>query len=100
MEDKKRCGCRKTVRSEEEKKALITRLKKIEGQIRGMERMVEEDSYCPDILIQSSAAANAIKSFSKVLLGCHIRGCVYDDIRKGDEAAVDEFLQVLMKLMN
>lgn len=101
MPDKKcpHCGTRTKERSEEEKKALLLRLRRIEGQIRGIEKMVENDTYCPDILIQASAASNALKSFNKELLTCHIRSCVTEDIRKGDDAAIDEFVTVLQKLM-
>ena len=61
--------------------------------------MVENNAYCPDILIQSSAAASALNSFNKTLLGCHIRGCVAEDIRNGRDETVDELCNVLQKLM-
>ena len=75
------------------------RLKKAEGQIRGIEKMVEEDIYCPDILIQVSAVTSALNSFNKQLLSAHIRGCVAEDIRAGDEASTEELVKVLQKLM-
>lgn len=93
------CGTRHKKRSAEEQKALLMRLKRIEGQIRGIERMVEGDAYCPDILMQVSAATNALNSFSKTLLGCHIRGCVAEDIRAGKDETIDELCGVLQKLM-
>ena len=93
------CSDRKKERTQEERKNLMTRLKKIEGQIRGIQKMVEEDAYCPDILIQVSAATNALNSFNKELLACHIKGCVSEDIRAGDEGAIDEFVKMLQKLM-
>ncbi len=93
------CGSKHKKRSAEEQKALLTRLRKIEGQIRGIERMVEEDSYCPDILIQVSAATSALNSFNKVLLSCHIHSCVVEDIRDGKDEVVDELCNVLQKLM-
>ncbi len=65
----------------------------------GLEKMVENNAYCPDILIQSSAAASALNSFNKTLLGCHIRGCVAEDIRNGRDETVDELCNVLQKLM-
>ena len=86
-------------RTEEEQKALITRLKKAEGQIRGIEKMVENDAYCPDILIQVSAVTSALNSFNKELLACHIKSCVSEDIREGNTEAIDEFVKVLQKLM-
>ena len=93
------CGERKKHRSEEEKGALITRLKKAEGQIRGIQKMVEEDAYCPDILIQVSAVTSALNSFNRELLACHIRSCVSEDIQNGDCEAIDEFVKVIQKLM-
>lgn len=90
---------RHKVRTPEEKKSMLARLRRIEGQVRGLERMVEEDAYCPDILVQVSAATSALNSFSKVLLGCHIRSCVAEDIRDGKDETIDELCQVLQKLM-
>lgn len=86
-------------RTPQEQKALLTRLKRVEGQIRGIEKMVENDAYCPDILVQVSAATSALNSFNKVLLGCHIRGCVAEDIRDGNDETIDELCKVLQKLM-
>ena len=93
------CAERKKLRSEEEKKALLTRLRKTEGQIRGIQKMVENDAYCPDILIQVSAVTSALNSFNKALLACHIKSCVAEDIRAGDDEAIDELVKVLQKLM-
>ena len=101
MEDKAcpACGERKKMRTEDEKRALVSRLRRVEGQIRGIERMIEEDAYCPDVLIQVSAATNALRSFNKQLLSCHIKSCVAGDIRAGRDEAIDEFVGVLEKLM-
>ena len=93
------CGPRHKERTEEEKKALLSRLRRVEGQIRGIEKMVESGAYCPDILVQVSAATCALNSFNKELLACHIRGCVAEDIRSGNEETVDELCRVLQKLM-
>ena len=93
------CSSRKKHRTEEEQKALIQRLRKAEGQIRGIQKMVEEDAYCPDILIQVSAVTSALNSFNKELLACHIRSCVSEDIRDGNDEAIDEFVKVMQKLM-
>ncbi|MEE8827487.1 MAG: metal-sensing transcriptional repressor [Eubacteriales bacterium] len=87
------------MRTPEQQKALLTRLKRVEGQIRGIERMVENNAYCPDILVQVSAATSALNSFNKVLLGCHIRSCVAEDIREGKDETIDELCSVLQKLM-
>ncbi len=93
------CSPRHKERTPEEQKALLTRLRKVEGQIRGIEKMVESGAYCPDILIQVSAATSALNSFNKVLLQCHIRSCVAEDIRAGEDEAIDELCNVLQKLM-
>ncbi len=87
------------MRSEEAKRALLTRLKRIEGQVRGLQGMVEKDAYCPDILIQVSAATSALNSFSRQLLASHIRGCVKRDIANGDDAAIEELCLLLQRLM-
>ena len=93
------CGERKKKRSPQEQKALLRRLKLAEGQIRGIRKMVEEDAYCPDILIQVSAVSAALNSFNRELLACHVRSCVSEDIRDGKDEAIDEFVKVLQKLM-
>ncbi|HIZ13267.1 MAG TPA: metal-sensing transcriptional repressor [Candidatus Mediterraneibacter stercorigallinarum] len=94
-------GCRNKTkeRSENEKKSMINRLNRIEGQVRGIKKMVESDAYCPDILIQVSAVNAALNSFNKVLLAEHIRTCVTEDIREGKEETIDELVLVLQKLM-
>lgn len=101
MEKEKCCHCsqRKKERSPEEYKKLIHRLNRIEGQIRGIKGMVENNAYCPDILIQSAAINAAINAFNKELLANHIRTCVADDIRNGKDEAIDELVVTLQKLM-
>ena len=102
MEEKKvcpQCSERKKERSEKEYKDLMNRLSRIEGQVRGVRRMVEEGAYCPDILIQVSAVNAALNSFNKVLLANHIRTCVADDIRDGKDETIDELVTTLQKLM-
>lgn len=94
-----KCEVRHKSRTDKEKKALITRLKKVEGQIRGIQKMVDDDLYCPDILIQVSAATNALNSFNKELLGCHIKSCVKEDIKAGNDETIDELVNVLQKVM-
>ena len=93
------CSGRKKERTEEERSALVRRLNLAEGQIRGIRKMVEEDAYCPDIVIQVSAVSAALNSFNRELLACHVRGCVAEDIRAGKDEAIDEFVKVLQKLM-
>ena len=101
MAEKKMCGCcgKTTDRSEEERKKLIHRLNRIEGQIRGIRGMVEAGAYCPDILVQSSAVTAAVNAFNKELLASHIRTCVAQDIRSGKDDVIDELLATLQKLM-
>lgn len=100
MEKEKCCHCsqRKKERSPEEYKKLIHRLNRIEGQIRGIKGMVENNAYCPDILIQSAAVNAAINAFNK-LLANHIRTCVAGDIRNGKDEVIDELVVTLQKLM-
>lgn len=93
------CSHRTKDRSEKEKRSMLNRLSRIEGQVRGIRKMVENDAYCPDILIQVSAVNAALNSFNKVLLAEHIRTCVTDDIREGKEGTIDELVLVLQKLM-
>ena len=91
--------CRKKARSDEDKKLLINRLSRIEGQIRGLRAMVEKDAYCPDILTQASAASAALNGFAKALLTEHIRTCVAEDVRRGSDETLDELLDTLQKWM-
>ena len=92
-------NCRHKERSEKEYKDLINGLNRIEGQIRGIRGMVERSAYCPDILVQVSAANAALNSFNKVLLANHIKSCVTRDIKEGRDETVDELVAVLQKLM-
>lgn len=93
------CGAKHKERSEEEKKDLMNRLKRIEGQVRGVERMLDEDVYCTDILIQVSAITSALNSFNKVLLSNHVKTCVADNLKAGNDEVIDELLDTLTKLM-
>ena len=95
----KECCHRTKERGEQEYKDLIHRLNRVEGQIRGIKKMVENNAYCPEILIQVSAANAALNSFTKVLLASHIRSCVAEDIREGKDETIDELVTVLQKLM-
>ena len=99
------CNCRNEEnvkhkqRDEQEKKALMTRLSRIEGQVRGIHGMVEKDAYCVDILVQVAAANSALNSFAKELLAQHVGTCVADDLRAGSTEKLDELLRLLPKLM-
>ena len=86
-------------RTPEQVKSLVTRLNRIDGQILGIKKMIEENRYCPDVLMQVSAVQASLNSFNKELLAAHVRTCVTNDIRAGREEAVDELVDVLQKLM-
>lgn len=95
MAEQIKCKCRE----KKEFKDLINRLSRIEGQVKGVKKMVEDDRYCIDIVTQVSAIQAALNSFNKVLLSNHIKSCVVDDIKKGSEETVDELCATLQKLM-
>ena len=78
---------------------MIHRLNRIEGQIRGIKGMVENNAYCTDILMQAAAANAALNAFNRELLSNHIRTCVVDDVRAGKEDTLDDLLAILQKLM-
>ena len=104
MAEEKKCCCgagdeKLTMRPEEERKKLINRLSRIEGQIRGIKGMLEKNAYCPDILTQSAAVNAAVNAFNKELLANHIRHCVVRDVRNGDDAVIDELVDTMQKLM-
>jgi DNA-binding FrmR family transcriptional regulator len=100
MGENEKCCCSKTTeRSAEDKKKLLNRLNRIEGQIRGIKGMIERNEYCTDILVQSSAVSAAMNSFNRELLADHVRGCVARDIREGKDEVIDELMDILQKLM-
>lgn len=86
-------------RASVEKKQLTTRLSRIEGQVRGIKAMVDEDRYCVDIITQVLAVQSALNGFNKELLSRHIETCVKDDIKNDDENAVEELCSLIRKIM-
>ena len=91
--------CKKTKhRPEGERKALQNRLHRIEGQVRGIEKMLDEDAYCTDIITQVSAVQSALNSFGRELLETHIRTCVVTDIRNGDDEVVSDLIKTIQKM--
>lgn len=93
------CSNKKKLRDSSEKKLLDNRLSRIEGQVRGLRKMLEEDCYCTDILTQTSAVQAALNAFNRELLVRHLKTCVVDNIRAGDDSVVDELATTLQKLM-
>ena len=91
--------CRHKDRSPAEYKALVNRLSRIEGQVRGVRGMLEKDAYCVDILVQVAAVNSALNSFAKELLAQHISTCVADDLRAGSDEKLDELIKLLPRLM-
>ena len=100
-EEKKECCCsqRRKVRERTEEEALLQRLSRIEGQVRGVRGMVENSAYCTDILTQVSAIQSALNAFSRELLSNHIHSCVVQDIQNGHLEVVDDLLVTIQKLM-
>ena len=93
------CRKKSVPRSEAERTRLIHRLNRMEGQLRGIRGMVENDQYCNDILIQCSAVNAALNAFERELLANHIRTCVKDRLQSGDDAVVDELVETMRKMM-
>ena len=93
------CDTAHKTRSDKERQDLIHRLNRVEGQIRGIKRMLEEDAYCIDIINQVSAANCALNSLNKVLLSEHIRSCVAEDVREGNDMKLEELVRTLQKMM-
>ena len=86
-------------RQEEEYRSLVNRLSRIEGQVRGIRKMIESDAYCTDILIQTSAIQAALNAFNRELLSNHIQTCVAEDIRNGKDETITELVALLQKMM-
>ena len=88
---------KKTCRGNEEKKIINDRINRIEGQLRGIKKMIEEDAYCNDVLIQLSAVQNSVKSLSNHILENHLYTCVANDIERGNLEIVDELINLFKK---
>ena len=86
-------------RDDKELRCLLNRLSRIEGQVRGVKKMLEDEAYCTDVLTQVTAIQAALNAFNKELLANHIKSCVVEDIRKGNDAVVDDLVCTLQKLM-
>jgi len=88
---------KKTHRTEEEKKIITNRVSRIEGQLRGIKKMINEDAYCNDILIQLSAIENSVKSLSNHILENHLYTCVIRDLEDGNLEVIDELISLFKK---
>jgi len=88
-----------TARDEKLKNSLVTRLNRVEGQVRGIKGMIERDVYCNDVLNQISAVQSALDSVSELVLENHIRGCLVEKIQAGDDKIVDELLVTIGKML-
>lgn len=93
------CCTKKKMRTEKEFRALLNRLSRIEGQVRGIRNMVESNAYCTDIVTQVSAISAALNAFNKELLSEHIKTCVAEDMKAGKNETMDELVQTIQKLM-
>ena len=93
------CGCRHKERSPEELTALLHRLNRIEGQIRGIRKMVEGGVYCTDILVQAAAAKSALNGFTRELIEQHLGTCVAQDLKNGNTEKLKEFMWIMNKMM-
>lgn len=91
------CCNKTTKRSPKEKKLIINRLHRISGQINGITKMVEDDAYCNDILIQMSAVKNSVKSLSTYILENHLCTCVARDMENGDMDSIDELISLFKR---
>ena len=91
------CCNKKTKRSENEKRLVIGRLNRIEGQVKGVAKMIENDAYCNDVLIQLSAVKNSVKSLSTYILENHMSMCVARDLENGDLSAIDEIVSLFKR---
>lgn len=85
-------------RDEQEIKQLTNRIHRIIGQMNGIEKMIEENRYCGDVLIQVAAIEKALQSFGYIILQRHLETCVTEDIKNGDETIMAEVMDLVKKL--
>lgn len=95
--EKENCCHKKTHRGEEEKKRVYNRISRIEGQLKGIRRMVQEDAYCNDVLVQLSAVENSVKSLANHILENHLYSCVSRDLENGKLEVIDELIGLFRK---
>jgi len=93
------CIDKKAHHNDDLKKKLKNRLNRIEGQVRGVNKMIEEDIYCDDILTQISSIRSALSGTATLLLEAHMKSCVIEQIKNGDDEVIDELLLTIKRLM-
>ncbi len=91
------CCKRKTMRDEETKKKLIARINRLAGQMNGVAKMIKEDRYCDDILIQLSSIDKSIKSLANILLDSHMHSCLVEDIKNDKYDSIDEIIDLFRR---
>ena len=91
------CCKKKTVRNEEEKKIITNRINRIEGQLTGIKKMIQNDSYCNDVLVQLSAIENSVKSLSNLMLEKHLYTCIARDLENGKIDTIDEIVSLFKR---
>lgn len=91
------CCNKKTIREENEKKLINNRINRIEGQLKGIKKMIQSDTYCNDVLIQLSAVENSVKSLSNYILENHLYSCVTKDLENGNMEIIDELISLFKK---
>ncbi len=89
---------KKLPRSDKAKKDLYNRLRRMQGQLEGITKMVEDDRYCGDILIQVSALEGALRNFGYIILSDHMSTCVTDEIKSGNKEVINETVELIKKL--
>ncbi len=92
-----KCNKKTKIRSEEEKKLLKNRISRISGQVNGISKMIDEDRYCDDILIQLASLEKTIKSLASVVLENHMKSCMVEDIKEGKLDVVDEIVDLFKR---
>lgn len=93
------CSCKTKHRDEKEMRDLTNRLSRIEGQVRGVKAMLENERYCIDILTQVSAIQSALNSFNRILLAEHMKTCVVKELKDGNDEVIEELCHAIQKLM-
>lgn len=95
--EKNKCCNKKTYRDENERKIINNRINRIEGQLKGVKKMIQDDAYCNDVLIQLSAIENSVKSLSNHVLEKHLYSCATRDLEKGNMEIIDELISLFKK---